>query len=298
VTAVLDAPVAPKGKPELTRRRVLRRVLRNPLAVVGLTVVVLAVLLALLAPFIAPFPYEATDFSAPAPQPPSGEHWLGTDELGRDQLSRVLYGLRASVIVGALAVALSVLIGVPLGLLAGFYGWLDPVVSRLTDLLLAFPFLILAVGLAVILGPSLFTAVIAIGIGQIPGMIRVTRGETLRLRGMDYVGAAFANGAGDATVLGRHILPNSVNAILVQATVYVPQAIIGEAVLSFLGLGVRPPTPSLGVMLASAQPFYHDGPWMAVFPGLVIVVLTLALNLLGDGLRDALDPKERGRTTA
>jgi peptide/nickel transport system permease protein len=189
-----------------------------------------------------------------------------------------------------------VLIGVPLGLLAGFYGWVDPIVSRFTDVLLAFPFLITAVGLAVIIGPSLFTAIIALGVGQIPGMVRVTRGETLRLRGMDYVGASFANGAGDGTVLARHILPNSVNAILVQATVYVPQAIIGEAVLSFLGLGVRPPTPSLGVMLASAQPFYHDGPWMAVFPGVVIVVLTLALNLLGDGLRDALDPKERRAT--
>jgi peptide/nickel transport system permease protein len=280
------------------RRRVLRRVLRNPLALVGAVVVTIAVLAAILAPLIAPFPYEATDFSAPTPQPPSLSHWFGTDELGRDQLSRVLYGLRASVAVGALSVLLAVLVGVPLGLLAGFYGWLDPIVSRLTDLLLAFPFLILAVSLAVILGPSLFTAVIAIAVGaQIPGMIRITRGETLRLRGMDYVGAAFANGASDLTVLGRHILPNAVNSILVQATVYVPAAIIGEAVLSFLGLGIRPPTPSLGVMLASAQAFYHDGPWMAVFPGVVIVVLTLALNLLGDGLRDALDPKESGRRT-
>ncbi|TCO54846.1 ABC transporter permease [Actinocrispum wychmicini] len=275
------------------RRRVLRRVLRNPLAVVGLGVVLVAVAAAVFAPLIAPFAYDAPDFTAPSPQAPSLAHWLGTDELGRDQLSRVLYGLRVSVIVGALAVVLSVLIGVPFGLLAGFYGWLDPIVSRFTDLLLAFPFLILAVGLAAILGPSLLTAVVAIGVAQIPGMIRVTRGETLRLRGLDYVGAAFANGAGDFTVLRRHILPNAVNAILVQATVYVPMAVIGEAVLSFLGLGVRPPTPSLGVMLANAQQFYHDGPWMAVFPGLVIVVLTLALNLLGDGLRDALDPKER-----
>lgn len=294
MTAVLDATPA-TAAPALTRRRVLRRVLRNPLALAGLVVVGLAVLAALLAPLVAPFPYDATDFSAPV-QPPSLAHWFGTDELGRDQLSRVLYGLRASVIVGVLTVLLSVLVGVPLGLLAGFYGWLDPIVSRLTDLLLAFPFLILAVSLAVILGPSLLTAVVAIAVGaQIPGMIRVARGETLRLRGMDYVGAAVANGAGDLTVLGRHILPNAVNSIMVQATVYVPAAIIGEAVLSFLGLGVRPPTPSLGVMLASAQPFYRDGPWMAVFPGLVIVVLTLALNLLGDGLRDALDPRESHR---
>jgi peptide/nickel transport system permease protein len=288
-------PPEQTAAPVATRRRLLRRILRNPLAMTGLVVVTLAVLVAAFAPLIAPFPYEATNFSAPAPEPPSGEHWLGTDELGRDQLSRVMHGLRVSIVVAALSVALSVLVGVPLGLLAGFYGWLDPIVSRLTDLVLAFPYLILAVGLAAVLGPSLPTAVVAIAVAQMPGMIRVTRGETLRLRGMDYVGAAFANGASDAVVLGRHILPNSVNAILVQATVYVPAAIIGEAVLSFLGLGVRPPTPSLGVMLSSAQPFYREGPWMAVFPGIVIVILTLALNLLGDGLRDALDPKESAR---
>jgi peptide/nickel transport system permease protein len=296
VTGVLEVqPLRPEAA-ALPRRRVLRRVLRNPLALVGLVVVAVAVLAAVLAPLVAPFPYDGTDFSVPAPAPPSPEHWFGTDELGRDQFSRVLFGLRSSLIVGILSVALAMAVGVPLGLLAGFYGWLDPITSRLTDLLLAFPYLILAVGLAVILGPSLFTAIIALAVGaQIPGMIRVTRGETLRLRGMDYVGAAFANGAGDLTVLVRHILPNAVNAIMVQATLYVPAAIIGEAVLSFLGLGVRPPTPSLGVMLASAQPFYREGPWMAVFPGVAIVVLTLAMNLLGDGLRDALDPKESGR---
>jgi peptide/nickel transport system permease protein len=293
---VLDVPPQLAKTAPITRRRVLRRVLRNPLAMVGLVVVAIALLAAVLAPLIAPYPYDGTDFTTVHPAPPSPQHWFGTDELGRDQFSRVLFGMRASIIVGLLSVALAIAVGVPLGLLAGFYGWLDPITSRLTDLLLAFPYLILAVGLAVILGPSLLTAVIAIAVGaQIPGMIRVTRGETLRLRGLDYVGAAFANGARDVTVLGRHILPNAVNAILVQATLYVPAAIIGEAVLSFLGLGVRPPTPSLGVMLASAQPFYHDGPWMAVFPGVVIVVLTLALNLLGDGLRDALDPRESGR---
>ncbi|HET9140303.1 ABC transporter permease [Actinophytocola sp.] len=276
-----------------SRGRMLRRLRRNPMAMSGLVVVVVAVLAAGLAPLIAPYPFDATDFTAPAPQPPSPQHWFGTDELGRDVFSRVLYGLRASIVVGVLTVLLSIVVGVPLGLLAGFYGWLDPVVSRLTDLLLAFPFLILAVALAVILGPSLFTAVIAIAVGaQVPGMIRVTRGEALRLRGMDYVDAAIAGGAGDRTLLVRHILPNSVNAILVQATVYVPAAIIGEAVLSFLGLGIRPPTPSLGVLLASAQPFYRQGPWLAVFPGLVIVALTLALNLLGDGLRDAMDPRQ------
>jgi peptide/nickel transport system permease protein len=291
---VLELPRTLPAAAPAQRRRALRRLLRNPLAVTGLVVVVVAVLAALLADLVAPYPFAHTDFGA-ALQPPSGRHWFGTDELGRDQFSRVLYGLRASVAVGSMSVALSMLVGVPLGLLGGFYGFLDPVVSRLTDTLLAFPFLVLAVGLAAILGPSLATATVAIGIAQIPAVVRVTRGETLRLRGMDYVAAAVADGASDAVVLRRHILPNAVNTLIVQATVAAPAAIIGEAVLSFLGLGVRPPTPSLGVMLASAQPLFRDGPWMAVFPGVAIVLLTLALNLLGDGMRDALDPRESRR---
>jgi peptide/nickel transport system permease protein len=272
-------------------RRIWRRIRRNPLAVTGLLIVCLAAVVAVLAPLLAPYTFDQVDFAIPL-QPPSGHHWFGTDSIGRDQLSRAMYGLRASVLVGLLSVVLSLAVGVPLGLVAGFYGFLDPVVSRLTDTLLAFPFLVLAVGLAAILGPSLTTAIIAIGIAQIPAVIRVTRSETLRLRGMDFVAAAIAGGATDLVLLRRHILPNAVNALIVQATVAVPGAIIGEAVLSFLGLGVRPPTPSLGVMLADAQTFIRDGPWMAVFPGVTIVVLTLALNLLGDGLRDALDPRE------
>jgi ABC-type dipeptide/oligopeptide/nickel transport system permease subunit len=197
------------------------------------------------------------------------------------------------VTVGVLSVVLSLLVGVPLGLLAGFYRLLDPVISRLTDTLLAFPFLVIAVGLAAILGPSLTTATVALGIGGVPLIIRVARSETLRLRELDFVAAAVADGAGDLQLLRRQILPNAVNALLVQATVSVPMAIIGEAILSFLGLGVRPPIPSLGVMIASAQPLFRDGPWLAVIPGVVIVVLTLALNLFGDGLRDALDPRDR-----
>jgi peptide/nickel transport system permease protein len=270
---------------------IARRLLRNPLAMAGLVIVVIAAAIALLAPLAAPFPFDQVNFKAPL-QPPSGTHIFGTDSIGRDQLSRAIYGLRASVSVGLLSVVLSLSVGVPLGLFAGFYGMLDPVVSRLTDTLLAFPFLVLAVGLAAILGPSLSTAIIAIGVAQIPAVVRVTRSETLRLRGMDFVAAAVAGGAGDFVLLRRHILPNATNALIVQATVAIPGAIIGEAVLSFLGLGVRPPTPSLGVMLADAQTFVRDGPWMAVFPGVTIVVLTLALNLLGDGLRDALDPRE------
>jgi peptide/nickel transport system permease protein len=278
-------------RPRSARHRVARRLWRNPLALAGLVVVVVAVLAAALADVIAPFPADHTDFGA-ALRPPSSAHWFGTDDLGRDVLSRVLFGLRVSLSVAASSVSLSLVVGVPLGLLAGFYGLLDPVVSRLADTMLAFPFLVLAVGLAAIVGPSLFTATLAIGIAGVPAIIRVTRGETLRLRGLDFVAAAVADGAGDLVLMRRHILPNAVNTLIVQATVATPAAIIGEATLSFLGLGIRPPAPSLGVMLASAQPLFRDGPWLAIVPGGCVVVVTLALNLLGDGLRDALDPRE------
>ncbi|HEV7656480.1 MAG TPA: ABC transporter permease [Mycobacteriales bacterium] len=283
------------GEPvALGRRRVLRRLLHNPLALTGLVVVVLAVLAALLANLIAPFAPDHTDFGA-ALQPPSGAHWFGTDELGRDQFSRVLFGLRVSLLVAVLAIAISLLVGVPLGLAAGFYRLVDRVVSRFADTLLAFPFLVFAVGLAAILGPSLFTATTAIGVAGIPAIIRVMRGETLRLRGLDFVSGAVADGASDLVLLRRHILPNAVSTLIVQATVAAPAAIIGEAVLSFLGLGIRPPAPSLGVMLSAAQPLFREGPWLAVIPGVCILVVTLSLNLLGDGLRDALDPRENVR---
>ncbi|MFD8570825.1 ABC transporter permease [Streptomyces sp. NPDC057694] len=269
----------------------LRALRKNKLAMTGAVIALIFVLAALLAPLVAPYDPARPDFDDVLAAP-SWAHWLGTDDLGRDQLSRVVYGARASMQVGVLAVVLAFLVGVPLGLLAGYYGKIaDSVVSRVTDTMLAFPFLVLAVGLAAVLGPSLTNATIAIGISQIPAVIRITRAETLRLKHVDYVAAAVANGGGDGTVLFRHILPNATSALTVQATVGVPAAIIGEALLSFLGLGVQPPEPSLGVMLSSAQSFLAPAPWMAVFPGLAVVAATLAFNLLGDGLRDVLDPR-------
>jgi peptide/nickel transport system permease protein len=192
-----------------SRRRALRRLLRNPLALTGLVVVVVAVLAALLANIVAPYPPDQTNFSA-ALQPPSPAHWFGTDELGRDQLSRVLFGLRVSLLVAVLSIAISLAVGVPLGLAAGFYRGLDRLVSRFADTLLAFPFLVFAVGLAAILGPSLLTATTAIGVAGIPAVVRVTRSEALRLRGLDFVAGAVADGASDLVLLRRHILPNSV----------------------------------------------------------------------------------------
>lgn len=295
-TGTTAGPTAgPATAGAVSRRRAWHRLLRNPAGIVGLALSALFVAAALLAPLLAPHDPAAVDFDRLLEQP-SASALLGTDELGRDQLSRVLYGLRSSLFVGVLAVLLAVLVAVPLGLAAGYYRRIvDPVVSRLTDAVMAFPFLVLAVGLAAILGPSLANAAIAIGVSQIPNMIRVIRGETLRLSHESYVDGAIASGAGDGSVLFRHILPNAVNALLIQVTVGIPAAIIGEAMLSFLGLGVQPPTASLGVMLSNAQAFFVQAPWLAVFPGLVIVLATLGFNLLGDGLRDALDPKGRRR---
>jgi peptide/nickel transport system permease protein len=264
---------------------------RTAVGTVAWVVVLAYLVVALVGPLLVPGdPLRQTpDALLPVGSP---GHLLGTDDLGRDQLSRVIYGLRASLQVGLLAVALAMAVAVPLGLLAGYFRrWFDPAVSRLTDTLLAFPFLVLAVGLAAILGPSLLNATIAIGIAEIPRPLRVMRGETISLREEDYVEAAVANGASDLVILGRHILPNALSALIVLATVAIPLAIIDEAVLSFLGLGVQPPTPSLGVMLASAQQFITQAPWLAVFPGLVIVLAALSFNLIGDGLRDALDPR-------
>jgi ABC-type dipeptide/oligopeptide/nickel transport system permease subunit len=274
------------------RRRLLgRRFIRRPMAVAGLVVVLGFVAMAVFAPLIAPYSASHTDFNAVLAHP-SGKHLLGTDELGRDIFSRIVYGSRASMQAGFLATLLAMAIAVPIGLVAGYYrGWVDPIISRLTDVILAFPFLILAVGLAAILGPSLLNATIALGFGAAPGLIRIARGEALSLREEDYVRAAIANGGSDLTILGRHILPNMMSTLLVQATVTIPIAIVGEAVLSFLGLGVQPPTPSWGVMLAAAQSFLDQAPRLAVYPGLAIAIAALAFNLLGDGLRDVLDPR-------
>jgi peptide/nickel transport system permease protein len=288
----VDSTTADLVAPRARRRRTMRRRLaRRPLALFGFGVAIVFALAAIFASWIAPYSPSATDFNAILAQP-SAQHLLGTDGLGRDILSRIIWGARASMLAGVLATFVGMAIGVPIGLVAGYYrGWVDPIISRLTDVLLAFPFLILAVGLAAILGPSLLNATIALGVGVAPVFIRIARGETLALREEDYIRAAVANGAGDVTIIFRHIVPNMASTLLVQATVTIPAAIIGEAVLSFLGLGVQPPTPSWGVMLADAQSYLSQAPRLAVYPGLAIFLCSLSFNLFGDGLRDVLDPK-------
>jgi peptide/nickel transport system permease protein len=292
--------LVPESAPPIAARplrgsRVLRRLARNPLAVAGFVVLAIAVLGALLAPLVAPYAYDETHFDTPFAPPGSPGFVLGSDDLGRDVLSRILFGMQSSLQASVLAVLVALVIGVPLGLAAGYSPVLDALISRLTDLVLAFPFLILAVGLAAIRGPSLTNAAFAIGLAQVPGMIRIVRSETLRLAALDFVAAAIASSAGSAWVLFRHILPNATSAIIVQATVAIPVAILGEAVLSFLGLGIRPPQPSLGTMLSDAQQYAAQAPWTAVIPGVAIMLVALAFNLFGDGLRDALDPKASRR---
>ena len=275
------------------RGRVLTGLLHHRLGVVGGGLLLLVVLAALLAPWIAPYPPDEVHFDTPFQLPRTIGFPLGTDDLGRDILSRILHGTRASLQVGVLAVALAIVVGTPLGLLAGYWRWLDALVSRLTDLLLAFPFLIVAVGLAAINGASLANAAIALGLAQVPTMIRVVRAETLRLKGHEFVLAARTMDASGVRILATHVLPNALSSIIVQATVIMPVAVIGEALLSFLGLGIQPPHPSLGIMLSDAQQYIVRAPYAAFFPGLAIVVICLAFNLFGDALRDVLSPGSR-----
>ena len=275
-------------------RRAVRRLVKRRGAMVGAVVVLFFVLVAVAAPLIAPYEPVATSWSA-VRKPPSLEHWFGTDEIGRDVLSRVIFGARASLLAGVVSVGISLACGVPIGLVSGYVGgFLDGLLMRITDALLACPFLILAIALAAFLGPSLTNAMIAIGISAMPAFIRLTRAQVLNAKVEDYVEAARAVGNPHRRIVLRHILPNILAPIMVQATLAIAAAIIAEASLSFLGLGQQPPAPSWGSMLNTAKNFLDQAPWMAMWPGAAIFSVVLAFNLFGDGLRDALDPRHRG----
>ncbi len=276
-------------------RRALRRFAQHKLAMFGLVIVVIFVAAAALAPWIAPFDPLETSWSR-LRQPPSWAHPFGTDENGRDVLSRVLHGARASMMAGVIAVGGAVVIGVPIGLLAGLGGkWMDMVISRVADAMLSIPFLILAIALAAFLGPALENAMLAIAISASPIFVRLARGMALDARNTDWVEAARAMGNPPWRIGLVHVLPNILPPLLVQATLAIAEAIIAEASLSFLGLGQQPPNPSWGSMLNSAQRFIESAPWLAIFPGLAIFLVVLAFNLVGDGLRDALDPRSQKR---
>jgi peptide/nickel transport system permease protein len=284
---VVGAPLAPR------RRLFVRRVLHSPAAAVGLAVVVLVVLMAICAPFISPYDPLKQDLGA-ALSSPSWVHLLGTDNNGRDVMARVIWGTRVSLIAGLVSVAIGVCVGCCMGLVAGYRGgWLDDLLMRLVDAVLSIPGLVLALALGAVLGAGLSGVLIALGVVYTPTFARLTRGQVLTLRAREYVHAARLLGAADWWILQRHILPNAATPIVVQASLSVGFAILAEASLSFLGLGIQPPEASWGSMINAGRGYLQQAPWMVFGPGTALFVTVLALNFVGDGVRDALDPRTR-----
>lgn len=274
------------------RNRAWAKFRRNRSAMLGMVIIVFFVAVALFAPWIAGQDPLKVSFTT-IRKAPSALHWFGTDELGRDLFSRMIYGARASLLAGTVSVIIALAVGVPLGLLSGYFGgWLDGIISRITEALFSIPFLILAIALAAFLGPSLTNAMIAIGVSASPLFIRLARGQVLSVRNEDYVQSTRSLGASDRRIILRHVLPNIMPALIVQATIQIAVAIIAEASLSFLGLGLQPPDPSWGSMLNTGKNFMTQAPWMSILPGCAIFLTVFGFNLLGDGLRDALDPRQ------
>ncbi|MCV3240727.1 ABC transporter permease [Mesorhizobium sp. ZC-5] len=289
--AVVTSPLAPATS--RIRNRTIRRFLTHRPAVVGLCILVFVALVAIFAPIVAPYDPIKSDFSA-IRQGPSALHWMGTDELGRDLLSRLIYGARTSLMAGVLPVSLALIISIPLGLLSGYVGgFLDTVLMRITDALLAIPFLVLAIALTAVLGPGLYNAMLAIGVAAIPVFLRLSRGSALAVSKEDYIEAARAGGNSSLRIAFKHVLPNMIPPLFVQATLTVATAIIVEASLSFLGLGQRPPAPSWGSMLNESQRFLTTMPLMSLWPGLAIFMVVMSINIVGDGIRDAMDPRHK-----
>lgn len=278
---------------ESTRVASWRLLLRNPVTVVSAVVLALVVFVAVTANWIAPFGVNDVDVSN-ALRPPSGSHWFGTDELGRDVFSRVLVAVGVSMRVAVVSVGFAVVVGVTVGVLAGYRGgWIDTIFMRIVDVMFAFPVLLLALAVVAILGPGTTTTILAIGIVYTPVFARVARASTLGVRVEPFVQISRAMGTGNLYILARHIVPNIAGPLIVQTSLSLAFAILSEAALSFLGLGIQPPQPSLGRMIFDSQGFVTMAWWMAVFPGAAIFVIVLAFNLVGDGLRDVLDPKQR-----
>lgn len=264
---------------------------KNKVAVIGLLIVVFFILMALFADLLAPYSYESQKLSDKH-LAPSTEHWFGTDEYGRDILSRIIFGARLSLWVGFVSVAGSVIVGLVLGLLAGYYGkWVDMIISRIFDILLAFPSILLAIAIVAALGPSLRNALIAIAIINVPTFGRLIRSRVLSVKEEEYISAAKAIGMKDGRIIFQHVLPNCLAPIIVQGTLAIASAIIECAALGFLGLGAQPPTPEWGQMLAESRAYILQAPWTVLFPGVAIMLTVLGFNLMGDGLRDALDPR-------
>ena len=290
--STLAAPVAATTDSRPARRLGIPPKWRNPIGLIGAVIIALTVLIALFAPLVAP--YSPSEQKAKRLLGPSRAHLMGTDELGRDTLSRIIFGARVSLQVGIIAVVIALVIGTLLGVVTGYYGGkTDTIIMRLVDIMFAFPVLILAIGIAGLLGPSRRNAMIAIGIAYAPAFARVVRGAVLSVVGEPYLEAGRVMGARDGWLIRRYVLPNILAPVIVLTSIYLSSAILSEAALSFLGLGAQPPEPSWGGMLSIARTYMEISPWMAIFPGLAIMVIVLGFNFLGDGLRDILDPRLR-----
>ena len=268
-----------------------RRLRKNKSAMLGLIILVLLILCAVFADFIAPHPYDLQDY-AHTFESPSAEHLFGTDNFGRDILSRVIHGARISLVVGFSSIITAIIVGGLLGAISGYYGGrLDNILMRAMDILMSIPGMLMAISLAAAMGPGLTNMVIAIAIADIPGYARVVRSSVLTIKDQEYIEAAQSIGASDARIILKHIIPNCIAPIIVQATLGMAGAILSASSLSFLGLGIQPPTPEWGSMLSAARQYIMNYPHICIFPGLAIMITIFALNMLGDGLRDALDPR-------
>ncbi|QSO47847.1 ABC transporter permease [Alicyclobacillus mengziensis] len=290
----LQNKVAPEPQPAKRKRSKWRAVWRNKPLVIGGIIVLLVLVAAVFAPFLSHYGPNSVDTSSVL-QPPGGKHWLGTDELGRDEYARILMGARTSMVVSVGSLIVGLVIGVPVGLISGFYrGFMDDwIIMRIVDAMQAFPFLILALVLAAMLGPGERNAMIAIGVGYVPIFVRIVRGQVLGELEREFVSAARMIGASDWRIMWKHIFPNTLTPLIVQATLAMASGIVAEASLSYLGLGAQPPTASWGTMLNTAQGYMGEATWLAIFPGVAIAIAVLGFNLLGDGLQRWLDPRRR-----
>jgi ABC-type dipeptide/oligopeptide/nickel transport system permease subunit len=286
------APAAAVIKEPTPFQEVWVRLLRNKAAVAGLVIITLFILMAIFSPLLAPMdPIEQTIEVRKTP-PFSGKYILGTDELGRDMMSRLIFGARLSMTIGVISVGIAMVSGVIIGMISGYYGgWFDKIIMRFIDIMLAFPYVLLTIVIVAVLGPSLTNAMIAIGISQMPRYVRLIRSSVLAEKESDYILAERSIGIGDLELMFSSILPNSLAPIIVQATLGVGEAILSSAALSFLGLGAQPPTPEWGLMIASSREFVTSAWWIVTFPGLATLLAVLGFNLFGDGLRDVLDPR-------
>lgn len=286
-----DEPVKKTKKPTGPWYEVWKRLKRSNMAIIGLIILSLIIIISVGADFIAPYEFDEQDLMS-AFQSPSSDHWFGTDEFGRDIFSRVIYGSRVSLSVGIIAVSIALIIGGFLGALAGYYGGkIDNAIMRVMDVLLAIPSMLLAISIVASLGPGLTNLMIAVGISSIPTYARIVRASVMSIKGMEFIEASETAGSGDLRIIFKHIIPNSLAPVIIQATLGVAGAMLTAAGMSFIGLGIQPPNPEWGAMLSGGRAYIRDYSYMTMFPGLAIMITILALNLLGDGLRDALDPK-------